>query len=276
MPLGPVITSRSNARVKALRASFSGEASQPGDMVGIEGEILVSEVLHTAPFVDTLFVREGNEDVVHRLPLHLDRVKNWAVLSRDVFDSAIETRSPQGIAAMLPIPQIHRVGLHPGPGVSLVVVGLQDPGNLGTLLRSAEAFVIKQVFLTPETVNPWNPKSIRASAGSVFRMPVLRGGLDQIQRWLRSVGGPIYAAVVHAEDAVPVSRVSLLESCALMIGNEGAGLSAAALEMADQKVWIPCATESLNAAVAGAVLMYEAMRQNVAHRLAQRGESIAV
>jgi TrmH family RNA methyltransferase len=272
MPFGEVITSRSNARVKALRASFSGDASQPGEMVGVEGEILVSEALESAPFVDTIFVRQGSEDIVSELP-NQDRVKNWVLLSREVFDSALETRSPQGIAATLPIPQIWRIGLHPGPGVSLVAVGLQDPGNLGTLLRAAEAFVIKQVFVTPDTVNPWNPKSIRASAGSVFRMPVLRGDLGQIQKWLRSVGGPTYAAVASEQEGVPVTTVSLLESCALMIGNEGAGLSAEALGIADQNVWIPCATESLNAAIAGAVLMYESMRQNVAHRLAQRGES---
>jgi TrmH family RNA methyltransferase len=274
MRFGELITSRSNARVKALRASFNGQASQPGDLVGIEGEILVAEALQCLPYVDTVFVRQGSEDILSQLPPRRDRVQNWVLLSRDVFDSALETRSPQGIAALLPIPEIMRLGLHPGPGVSLVAVGLQDPGNLGTLLRTAEAFAVKQVFLTPDSVNPWNPKSIRASAGSVFRMPVLRGDLAQIQKWLRSIGGPIYAAVSSGKQGVPITTVSLLESCALMIGNEGAGLSEEALGIADQSVWIPCATESLNAAVAGAVLMYEAMRQSVAHRLAQRGQSI--
>lgn len=273
MRFGEPITSRSNARVKALRASFSGEASKPGELVGVEGEILVSEALHSVPFVDTVFVRQGSEDILSQLPPKRDCVQNWVLLSRDVFDSALETRSPQGIAAMLPIPKIMRIGLHPGPGVSLVAAGLQDPGNLGTLLRSAEAFLIQQLFVTPDTVNPWNPKSIRASAGSIFRMPVLRGDLRQIQKWLRSIGGPIYAAVASGEEGVPVTAVSLLESCALMIGNEGAGLSEEAMSIADQNVWIPCATESLNAGIAGAVLMYESMRQNVAHRLAQRGES---
>ena len=190
MRFGEPITSRSNARVKALRASLSGEPSQPGDMVGVEGEILVAEALESVPTVDTVFVRQGSEAIVSELP-NQDRVTNWVLLSRDVFDSALETRSPQGIAAMLPIPQIVRAGLHPAPCVSLVAEGLQDPGNLGTLLRSAEAFAVKQVFVTPDTVNPWNPKSMRASAGAVFRIPVLRGDLSQIQKWLRSIGGPI-------------------------------------------------------------------------------------
>ena len=266
MRFGEPITSRSNARVKALRASLSGEPSQPGDMVGVEGEILVAEALESVPTVDTVFVRQGSEAIVSELP-NQDRVTNWVLLSRDVFDSALETRSPQGISAMLPIPQIVRAGLHPAPGVSLVAEGLQDPGNLGTLLRSAEAFAVKQVFVTPDTVNPWNPKSMRASAGAVFRIPVLRGDLSQIQKWLRSIGGPIYAAVASGREGVPVTTVSLLEPCALMVGNEGAGLSGEAMDIADENIWIPCIAESLNAGVAGAVLMYEAMRQNVAAQL---------
>ena len=270
MNLGPPITSRTNARVKALRAGLSGVASRPGELVAIEGEKLIGEALGSVASLQTVFVREGSEDILLRLPLRPGQVQDWALVAREIFDGALETRSPQGIAATFPIPEMMHAGMRPAAGVSLVVAGLQDPGNMGTLLRSAEAFVVKQLFVTQDTVNVWNPKSIRASAGSVFRMPVWRGSFQQIGDWLRLIGGPTFAAVAGARYGLPVTDVSLLAPCALMIGNEGSGLSAEALSLADESIWIPCATESLNAAAAGAVLMYESMRQNLLQSNAQR------
>ena len=263
--------------MKALRASFSGEASQPGDLLGIEGENLIAEAIRSLLGFDTVYVREDSQAVLSRLQLQSVRVKDWVVLARDVFDAALPTRSPQGIAATFPIPDTSHAGQLSGPGVSLVgvtlvVVGLQDPGNLGTLLRSAEAFGVQRILATPDTVNPWNPKVVRASAGSVFRIPVWRGGLKQIRGWLKDLGGATYAAVAAAEGATPLSDVDLRAPCAVMLGNEGTGLRGEALALADAAVWIPCATESLNAAVAGSVLMYECMRQNAGQSARQHAQ----
>jgi len=122
---------------------------------------------------------------------------------------------------------------------------------------------VRQVFVTPATVNPWNPKAIRASAGSVFRMPIVRCPLEETRTWAHSFGIRLEAAVARMRDATPVMHARLLAPCALMIGNEGAGLSAVALAMADERVNIPCAVESLNAATAGTTIMYEAFRQNL-------------
>lgn len=263
MPLGPAIASRSNSRVKALRGSFSGEASKPGDLVGIEGENLITEAIGSIREFETVYVREGSEEVLARLPFDAARVKNWSLLTREVFDTALPTRSPQGIAATFAIPEIVNGSSPVEPGVSLVVVGLQDPGNMGTLLRSAEAFGVRRMLATRDTVNPWNPKAVRASAGSVFRIPVLRGSLKRIGGWLRELGGLTYAAVAASERSIPLTQASLAEPCALMIGNEGSGLPTEALALADAAVWIPCAVESLNAGVAGSVLMFECMRQKM-------------
>jgi len=145
----------------------------------------------------------------------------------------------------------------------LALEDLQDPGNLGTLVRSAEAFLVRQVFVTAGTVNPWNPKAVRASAGSVFRMPIVRGSLQDLKTWSDAFGVRLAAAVARTKDATPVMHARLLAPCALMIGNEGAGLSKEALAMADERVNIPCAVESLNAATAGTTMMYEAFRQNL-------------
>jgi TrmH family RNA methyltransferase len=238
MPMSAVITSRSNARVKVLRAALSGKSSLPGEM-------------------ESVFVRQGSESLLDRPPFAAVSAREVVLLSADVFASAVETNSPQGIAATLRIPVIERPA---SPEVTLLLEDLQDPGNVGTLLRSAEAFGCGQVMITPGTANPWSPKVMRASAGSVFRMPVLRASLAELSKLLRRDGLTIYAAVVKNEGSVPVMEVAPHMPCALLIGNEGAGLSPAALAMADHRVTIPCAVESLNAAVAGSLLLYEAMR----------------
>jgi TrmH family RNA methyltransferase len=259
LPSAP-ITSKSNARVKALRASFSGKPSQPGELLGLEGEHLIAEALRSGLTLETLFLREGSESVLDRPSLAGLEAVSTLPLSRDVFASAVETASPQGIAATLLIP----TSQPPAPqsqSVVLVLESLQDPGNLGTLLRSAEAFGAQQIFLTPDTVNQWNPKVVRASAGSVFRMPIVRAPLAHIAQQLQQQGTTLYAAVAQHLDSTSLLEAHFAAHTAFMIGNEGAGLSAAALALAHHRIRIPCAVESLNAAVAGSTLLYEALRQ---------------
>jgi TrmH family RNA methyltransferase len=261
MHLGDPITSRANARVKSLRASFSGSATRPGELIGIEGEHLIAEATRSGLALETLFVREGSEAMLQRPLLRAVRAGSTVLLSRDVFASAVETASPQGIAATLALPQLT---LPARPRLTLVLEDLQDPGNLGTLLRSAEAFGAQQILATPATVSEWNPKVVRASAGSVFRVPVVRAPLTQLAAQLIREGITAYAAVVQPEGALSVVETTLTLPCALMIGNEGAGLSSAAIAIAQHRLRIPCAVESLNAGVAGAILLYEAMRQMLA------------
>jgi TrmH family RNA methyltransferase len=258
MALTAPITSRSNTRVKALRASFGGRVSQPGELVGIEGEHLVVEALRSGLRLASVFVREGSEAVLKLPGLLALRQQEIVVLARGVFESAVETNAPQGIAAMLEIPEPRAQA---APRITLLLEEMQDPGNLGTLLRSAEAFGVEQVLLTPGTVNTWNPKVMRASAGSVFRVPVLRGSLPELAATVQSQGATIYAAVAREAGAVSVLDTRLVSPCVLMIGNEGAGLSEEALAMAHHRLHIPCEVESLNAAVAGSLLLYEALRQ---------------
>jgi TrmH family RNA methyltransferase len=255
MHFGDPITSKSNARVKALRAAFSGKAAQPGELLGLEGEHLIAEALRSGLTLETLFLREGSD------PLTDHSAAITLTLSRDVFASAVETASPQGIAATIRIPTPPPPAPQP-QSTALILESLQDPGNLGTLIRSAEAFGAQQIFLTPDTVNPWNPKVVRASAGSVFRIPITRAPLPQIAVQLNQQGTILYAAVAHHRDSTSLLETIFAARTAFLIGNEGAGLSASALALAHHRIRIPCAVESLNAAVAGSTLLYEALRQN--------------
>jgi len=264
MKLPPPITSRTNAKVKALRAAFEGKVSRAGEIVAIEGATLIGEAVRSEIRPEAVFVRQGSEAVVQSLGVSGVPV---VVLSSDVFASAVDTNSPQGVAAAIAIPRIKdRYDGHE-QGTTLVLEAIQDPGNVGTMLRAAEAFGASQVIVTGETANAWGPKALRASAGSVFRVPVKRMSLEEIAAWAAKQHVRVYAAVAHAQDAVACMDADLVRTCALMIGNEGAGLSEAALKIADERVHIPCITESLNAAAAAVTLLYEAMRQRIAQTI---------
>jgi TrmH family RNA methyltransferase len=259
-----IITSRTNARVKQLRAAFAGQARLSGGMVAIEGDNLLGEALRSGMVLKTIFVSERRE-----LPRFVPRSIEVVWLGEDVFGSVVETQSPQGIAALLVPPVRSLEDILTGTPLILVAAGLQDPGNLGTLVRSAEAFGATGVATTPGTVSAWNQKALRASAGSLFRVPVVGVTLEELAE-LKSRGLALMAAVAEdSRDAVEAQDTEFVGSTAILIGNEGAGLSAELLELADVQVTIPCPgkVESLNAAVAGSLLLYEASRQRAsAHK----------
>ncbi len=261
--LPPPITSRTNARVKELRQAFSGRSANPGELVGVEGSTLLDEAIRSKVRVDTLFVREGAQAACFRgLAGAQAQPRQTLVLSREVYDSVVDTATPQPIAATVEIPR--PIKSQPGSrtGTYLLLEDVQDPGNVGTLIRSAEAFGVAEIFVTPGCANQWSPKVIRASAGSVFRKPIQRMSLNEALEVLRREGVRIAGAVAHSEQAVPSPAAKLWQPIAVLIGNEGGGLSQQALAMVDEQVNIPCQTESLNAAIAGSLLMYEAQRQN--------------
>ena len=257
-----LVSSRANARVKQLRAAFAGQPRLSGGMVAIEGDHLLEEALLSGMVLKTVFVSERRE-----VPRMVPRAVEVLRLTEEVFGSVVETRSPQGVAALM-VPPVHRLeevmGNEGAAPLILIAAGLQDPGNMGTLVRSAEAFGATGVLATPGTVSAWNQKALRASVGSVFRMPVVvvtEMDVARLKEW-----GVRLLAAVGGSGATAVQNADFAGSCALMIGNEGAGLAAEWMCMADERVTIPCPgpVESLNAAVAGSLLLYEASRQRTA------------
>ena len=165
--------------MKQLRAAFQGHARLSGGMVAIEGEHLLEEALRSGMVLKTVFVSERRE-----VPKIVPRGVEVMRLTEEVFGSVVETQSPQGVAALM-VPPVWVLEDVMGSGGSaaliLVAVGLQDPGNLGTLVRSAEAFGATGVLTTPGTVSAWNQKALRASVGSVFRVPVVGVGASEIE-----------------------------------------------------------------------------------------------
>jgi TrmH family RNA methyltransferase len=146
-------------------------------------------------------------------------------------------------------------------GPLLALAGVQDPGNLGTILRSAEAFGAGGVLLGEGTVTPFNPKVVRASAGSVFRLPVAWARLSEALGRMKEQGLRLVATDSHK--GTPLDQAGLSGPLAIFIGSEGAGLPRDLIKAMDEVVAIPQATqvESLNAGVAASIVLYEAMRQ---------------
>ncbi|MGA1983222.1 MAG: RNA methyltransferase [Acidobacteriaceae bacterium] len=269
MPASPtLVTSRANPRVKQLRAAFAGHARLSGGLIAIEGEHLLQEALRSGLPIKTVFLSERIDP-----PAWLPRGVEQLTLTDQAFSSAVDTQHPQGIAALLipptwtiedALPAKSRANKSP---LLLIAAALQDPGNLGTLIRSAEAFGATAVLTTAGTASEWNQKALRASAGSVFRVPVITVTPTEIAA-LKSRGLCLFAAVADSDhpqgpDAFPIAAADLAQPCALMIGNEGSGLTPELLQISDARITIPTPgrVESLNAAVAGSLLLYEAARQ---------------
>src|SRR5579863_1401889 len=138
-----VVTSRANARVKQLRAAFAGQARLASGLIAIEGEHLLEEALKSGQALKTVFVSERRE-----VPEFVPRGVEVVRLANDVFQSCVETQTPQGMAALLVPPVSDVAEMLRGTALILIAVGLQDPGNLGTLVRSAEAFGATGVMTT--------------------------------------------------------------------------------------------------------------------------------
>jgi len=169
-------------------------------------------------------------------------------------DALSDTESPQGVLLVCREPVWQPVDLDAAGGV-LLLDGLQDPGNVGTLVRAASAFGLGGVLALEGTADAWNPKAVRAAAGAVFSIPILMIPFVDVQDWLEVTGTDL---VVSEPSAPDVATYRPARRWALAVGNEGGGVRPSVSRAARAKVGVPMSedTESLNAGVAGAILMY--------------------
>jgi TrmH family RNA methyltransferase len=264
------IEGRHNPLIKRLRQAFSrAELTETGDCA-IEGMRILEEAIRSGVRFSSVFFRESAQDRANRLLPQIGAQVETLLLPDKLFDSLVPSESPQGVAALVRFKQfsldevIERLMV--GPIVS--IAGLQDPGNLGTVLRSAEAFGSAGVILGEGTVSPYNSKVIRGSAGSVFRLPVIHGSGDSAAAKLAAASEKLKAHGVRliatsSHKGTPLDQADLKASAAIFFGNEGSGLERGLMAKMDEVVAIPHApqVESLNAGVAASIVLYEAARQ---------------
>jgi TrmH family RNA methyltransferase len=183
-----------------------------------------------------------------------------ADLPDDELARVADTEQPQGLLLVAEEPALTLEDVLAGlpghrPPRLLLLDGLQDPGNAGTLIRAARAFGVDGVVALEGTVDPWNPKVVRASAGALFHLPVVREGREGVLPLLGEARIPLLAADASGTD---VRRLNAPQAWALVVGNEGAGVEEELLEVARDTVAVPMApgVESLNAGVAGSILLF--------------------
>lgn len=262
-----IIESKQNTRLKELRKALAHPGPNERGLIAIEGPNLVAEALRAQLRVESIFVAADGPGVGYESEEAIAGIEILMVPG-DYLRSILTTESPQPIAALLEPPDWTWAHLFGGrkrtSPLIVMLAGIQDPGNLGTILRSAEAFGADGVICLPGTVNAWNGKALRASAGSAFRVPLLNVGEQEALAELREAG--VRLLTTTAQGAQPADLVDMAAPIAIVIGNEGNGVPVDLAVKTDGAITIPCPgpVESLNAAVAASVLLYEAARQRAA------------
>jgi RNA methyltransferase, TrmH family len=255
-----MITSTSNKQVKnIIQLNKKSKARKEADVFVVEGLKMFleapKEYIQQVYVSETFLLKENNKKLLGNI--------KYEVLEDNVFEASCDTKTPQGILSI--IKQFHyelENIIKQDKAHILVLEDLQDPGNLGTILRAGEGAGISGVILSKNSVDIYNPKTIRSTMGSIYRVPFVyvEDLIDTVKKLQRS-HIVVYAA--HLKDSKEYDKLDLKGSHAYMIGNEGNGLSDQLSSIADSYLKIPMEgkVESLNAAIAASILMYETARQ---------------
>ncbi len=262
-----MITSAVNPKVKEIiQLQKKAAVRKNKDVYIVEGVKMYEEA--DPGQIQKIYVSEGYLRK-HPMPVQNERGQWFCEeVSDKVMEAMSDTKTPQGILCVMKrrhyrLEDMLRAERQPR---LLLLENLQDPGNLGTIMRTAEGAGMAGVILTENCVDMYNPKTIRSTMGSLYRVPFIYlqdDSLEELCAKLKRKGLILYGSALR-KDSVSYDAVSYRQGCVFMIGNEAAGLSDLLLNAADQLLHIPMSgkVESLNASVAAAILMYESRRQS--------------
>ncbi len=241
-----IIRSKSNQLIKQTKKLLQKKYRKKSYL--IEGWHLLEEAQKAGAQIEQIFV---TEEGLGRLG-HSDRVK---LVSPEVLAELSDSVTPQGVVAQLSLPQQELAGQLSGK--FLVLEDVQDPGNVGTMIRTADAAGYDGVFISEKTADIYNMKVLRAMQGSHFHLPVYRMDMGTLVEHFKSNQIPIYATTL-SENSVDYKEMTIPSSFALIMGNEGQGISDFMADQADQLIHIsmPGQAESLNVAVAAGILLF--------------------
>lgn len=258
------IKSPDNPLLKVFRRALAEGTTREG-LLAVEGPWLVEEALNAAPraVVHSVLVGPSAATKFAELLARLPQEAETACVPDRVFRQVAQTETPQGIAAL--------VELHPGTldavlagrdALLLVACGVQDPGNMGTMLRTAQALGAAALLTLKETVSPFNPKAMRSSAGAIFRLPVFPN-LEPGELFPRLRSAHVRIVAADGRSPSPLSQADLTGRVAILIGREASGLAPEVSREAHTLLSIPIrpGMDSVNAAIAASIFLYEAARQ---------------
>lgn len=259
------LTSRENSLLKTIRLVSSGSRRAPAGLVVAEGSRVLNDVNACGCAVKAVIVSEefgASKTEASLLQGWLSKNIRVCRTSEQIFQSVSDLRSPQGAIALIAIPEqtLDEVIPKQNPLV-IFACGIQDPGNMGTIIRAAAAAGASLICIGQETVSPRNTKSIRASAGAFFRIPIVEHiDMDHFLTFCESHSIKVYRTDVRR--GMPHTNADLKSACAVILGNEGSGLQADSCAGLPA-IRIPMAgdVESLNVAMAGSIILFEALRQ---------------
>ncbi|WP_079708312.1 TrmH family RNA methyltransferase [Paraliobacillus ryukyuensis] len=242
-----MITSVKNETIKQWKKLKQKKYRDQAQQFLVEGAHLVEEAINSQHTVEKIIIQTGVESMID--------LKDIAVVtvSDNVMEHLADTKSPQGIMAVVHMKERTLASKNR----LLLLDAIQDPGNVGTMIRTADAAGFSGIILGAETADLYNEKVIRASQGSIFHLPIVQSDLALAVEDLKQQGVSIWASTL--EQAEPINQLDVSEKIALIVGNEGAGVSASLLQQSDQRVHIPIygQAESLNVSVATGIMLYQ-------------------
>lgn len=263
------ITSRSNEKVKYIKSLNEKKFRQKYNTFYIEGIKVVEEILSSKKAIDILFIAYSKElldkanggkelfDKIIKLKTKIDLLE----VSKDIFEYVVDTKSPQGILAVVKIPNnsLESIKLNNTQNV-LILDKIQDLGNLGTIIRTAEAFEISNIICIEGTTDVYSPKAVRSTMGSIFRQNIIYCKLkeqDKLVEILRKNNYKIYSTIL--EESSYIEDVTFKSKCAFVLGNEANGVSDYFKTVSDKNIKIKMSdkTDSLNVSVAAGIVMYK-------------------
>jgi TrmH family RNA methyltransferase len=253
-----MIESVHNPRIKKWAELLTKKGREKHSRFLIEGVRLVEEGIRSQAPIEAVIWESGKSfEILNALP---PNVEQWEV-SEAVIKKLTDTENAQGIAAVVRMEQESAFDLNNKiPSLILLVDGVQDPGNLGTIIRSADAAGADGVILGKGTVDLYNPKVVRSTMGSLFHLPIITASLEE---WIPRLKGAEYKIIATSLETDQLfSEINYSDKCAIIVGNEGNGVRRGILDLSDVKVKIPIygKAESLNVGVAASLLLYEARR----------------
>lgn len=259
-----VITSKDNEMVKNIKRLKEKKYRQQEQAFIVEGIKLVQEAIQEQMVIKKVVICEDctTDGSIDQSLLYEIAKQDCMYVSKNVFESLTDVVNPQGILAVIE-KKNEESAIDYGEDMLIVLDGIQDPGNLGTILRTMDSAGLKQIILSETTADPYNPKVVRSTMGAIYRIHIIQA--SNILETLKNIQKNKFQVVATSLQTQENIYTIDYHKKAIVIGNEANGVSKEVLELANQKVKIPMLgkTESLNAAVATSVIIYEYVRRKI-------------